>query len=352
MREILVSAERKYPIFIGEDWQRSLDVAVAVHSSVVLIANHFLIDLLKLDEIAQKRNLLLFSIPDGESAKSLEIVNSIWAFLGEKNIDRGAALVGIGGGATTDLTGFVAATWLRGISWYAVPTTLAGMVDAAIGGKTGINTESGKNLVGSFHSPSSVTIDPNFLSTLSDRDLAAGLAEVIKCGIIGDTEIISIISRCANLTDIRTHIIDLIDRSASLKARVVSADFKESELREILNFGHTFGHAVEKLSQYELRHGEAVSVGIAFALRLSSSELAFDAALAEELIDLLSRFELPTTIAGSEYPFEELLALMMGDKKSRSGTLRFVGVREIGTCERIASPNIELLRSVYETIAL
>ena len=170
----------------------------------------------------------------------------------------------------TDLAGFVAASWLRGIDWIAVPTTLAGMVDAAIGGKTGINTNAAKNLVGAFHSPVAVIVDTKWLRSLSRRDFAAGLAEVVKCGFIRDPEILFLLqghnldSVIANENLTR----NLISRAVTVKADVVNQDFKESDLREILNYGHTFGHAVEKHSGYQLRHGECVSIGMAFMAHL------------------------------------------------------------------------------------
>ena len=350
MRVIDIKAEITYPVSIGDNWKSSLKQIIDQHNSIVLVATEFIIEKCQLNNFAQEEDVLLFEIPDGEAAKSIEVASAFWEFLGTHNIDRTAALVGIGGGATTDFTGFVAATWLRGVSWYAIPTTLAGMVDAAVGGKTGINTNAGKNLVGSFHSPRRVITDLTFLDSLSDRDFAAGLAEVIKCGLIGDPAIIELARSHPNVSAARSVAREFVERSVALKARVVSEDFTESDLREILNFGHTFGHAVEKRSRYELRHGEAVAVGIAFALHLSVIELGLDPEIATEMIALLTAFDLPTTINAELYPFETMREIMAGDKKTRSGELRFIGVPALGAHKRIVAPSGSALLEAYERI--
>jgi 3-dehydroquinate synthase len=260
-------------------------------------------------------------------------------------------VVGIGGGAVTDFAGYLAASWLRGIEWIAVPTTIAGMVDAAIGGKTGINSDYGKNLIGAFHSPLAVLIDPQWLATLSDRDFAAGLAEVVKCGFIRDSEILNLI-RTRKLSDIRNSpelTLELIERSVSVKAQVVSGDFKESFDREILNYGHTFGHAVELLSRYSLRHGECVSIGMAFIAHLSEKLQIIDSQLRDLHLEILSQLGLPVAFNSAEWP--EVLAAMKLDKKSRGNTLRFVVISEIGKTQRLEAPNEGDLFAAYERLS-
>jgi 3-dehydroquinate synthase len=259
--------------------------------------------------------------------------------------------VGIGGGAVTDFAGYLAASWLRGMDWIAVPTTVAGMVDAAVGGKTGINSDYGKNLIGAFHSPVAVLIDPTWLISLSDRDFAAGLAEVVKCGFIADGEILKLIGS-KSLADIRASrelTVELIERSVAVKARVVSGDFKESFDREILNYGHTFGHAVELLSKYSLRHGECVSIGMAFIAYLSERLSLISPEVSKLHIDTLSRLGLPVTYAGAQWP--ELLAAMKLDKKSRGNTLRFVVITEIGKTQRLENPIESELIAAYERLS-
>jgi 3-dehydroquinate synthase len=237
------------------------------------------------------------------------------------------------------------------MDWIAVPTTVAGMVDAAVGGKTGINSDYGKNLIGAFHSPIAVLIDPSWLETLSDRDFAAGLAEVVKCGFIADGEILKLIA-LKSLADIRTSrelTVELIGRSVAVKARVVSGDFKESFDREILNYGHTFGHAVELLSKYSLRHGECVSIGMAFIAYLSEGLSLISPEVSKLHIETLSRLGLPVTYAGAQWP--ELLAAMKLDKKSRGNTLRFVVIIEIGKTQRLENPIESELIAAYERLS-
>jgi 3-dehydroquinate synthase len=224
------------------------------------------------------------------------------------------------------------------------------MVDAAVGGKTGINSEYGKNLIGSFYSPISVLVDLSWLSTLSDRDFAAGLAEVIKCGFIVDTKIVELL-KDRNLLEVRSDrglTLDLITRSIAVKAKVVSGDFKESFDREILNYGHTLGHAIELHSKYTLRHGECVSIGLVFAANLANQS----GILADQATDLhkkiLSNLGLPTSYESRHWP--ELRANMASDKKSRSGTLRFVAISEFGKTLRIEAPSESDLLAAYERL--
>jgi 3-dehydroquinate synthetase len=194
-------------------------------------------------------------VPSGEAAKAPAVVERLWS---ELEIGRDGWIVGFGGGSTTDVAGFVAATHLRGVRWVAVPTTLVGMVDAAIGGKTGINTAEGKNLVGAFHFPQQVFVDPSFLATLPDEERQAGMAEVVKTGLLAGSELWELPE------------VEMIRACAAFKASVVLADPYEREgRRTILNLGHTFAHALEAGSGYELRHGDAVALGLLAALRLS-----------------------------------------------------------------------------------
>jgi 3-dehydroquinate synthase len=269
-----------------------------------------------------KANLRIVEIPTGEAAKSPEYLLKMWEVCGDFGLTRSDCIIGIGGGSATDLAGFVAASWLRGITWHAIPTSLAGMVDAAIGGKTGINSSHGKNLIGAFHSPSSVVIDKEFLHSLSDRDFNAGMAEVIKSGFIADPKILEL------ALDAKSNIAELISRSIAVKAQVVSADFKEGRLREILNYGHTLGHAIEKNEDYKLRHGEAVAIGLVFAAELSNVAGGLNSTAVQLHRDLLRKFELPTTYRPEALP--KLLELMAGDKKSRGTALRFIGLEDIG----------------------
>jgi 3-dehydroquinate synthase len=291
-----------------------------------------------------------FPIPDGEAGKSFSSLSQIWNWLGSTGFTRSDLLVGIGGGTVTDLTGFAAATWLRGIDWVAIPTTIAGGVDAAVGGKTGINSDFGKNLIGAFHSPCTVIIDPLWFSTLSDRDFAAGLAEVIKCGFIAQPDILQLLKE-KNLQGIKSDmplLLRLIELSVETKAKVVGSDFKENFEREVLNYGHTLGHAIEKHSKFALRHGEAISIGLVFAAELSKICLSLSDENVAQHRTLLSGIGLPITYPRSAWP--ELRSLMGIDKKARGNTLRFVGLTQIGKTQRIEGPSEADLEAAYEKV--
>ena len=353
MKSISVHAEHEYRVEVGVDWRERLQEVLARHNKVMIIASENIAKITDLTQItSSSAQLRLTLVPDGESAKDISVAIRIWDELGTFELGRRDAIVALGGGTATDLSGFIAATWLRGVDWYAFPTTLAGMVDAAVGGKTGINTESGKNLVGAFHSPRAVFIDISFLATLSDRDFSAGLAEVIKTGYIADPEILHLLASHPSVQGARSVGKELITRSVEVKASVVSQDFTESSLREILNYGHTLGHAVEKLSGYSLRHGEAVAIGLVFAAELSVSLLKLPASVAIDQISLLKSFGLPTTISKAHYPWEDILAIMMGDKKARNGELRFIGLEEVGKPAWISAPDHDVLAGIYERMTI
>jgi 3-dehydroquinate synthase len=206
-------------------------------------------------------------VPGGEAAKDVATLARLWSWLAESKVTRTDCVVGIGGGAATDLAGFAAATWLRGVPVVLLPTTLLGMVDAAVGGKTAIDIAAGKNLVGAFHPPAGVLADLATLETLPREDYVAGLAEVIKAGFIADGEILRLVAADPDgaATPHGQHSRELVERAIAMKARVVSADLRESGLRETLNYGHTLGHAIEKLEQYTFRHGDAIAIGMVFA---------------------------------------------------------------------------------------
>ena len=342
MKTVPVSAERTYQVEIGVDWKIALNDWIEGRNKVAVIAS---------EKLELKIDLPIIRIPDGESGKSPEVIVNIWQKLGELGLNRNDLIIGIGGGTVTDLAGFAAATWLRGIDWVAIPTTVAGMVDAAIGGKTGINSSHGKNLIGAFHSPAAVLIDLDWIETLSERDIAAGMAEVVKCGFIADPKILDLLAH-KSLKDVcndRGLQMELIHRAVSVKANVVGQDFKESFLREILNYGHTLGHAIEKHSNYQLRHGEAVSIGMCFAAELAKIKVNLSEQIVEQHYAVLKALKLPTKYQASAWP--ELLSAMSLDKKTKSGTLRFVAIDDVGKCVRIESPTSDELAIAYERIA-
>lgn len=283
MNEIIVNSERSYSVVLDTDFTKEVIAAANGRDRIAIIHS----DSMKAHIptfTGIDAEFFYFGVPDGEAGKSFTTVQRLWDWLGAAGFTRSDLIIGIGGGAVTDLSGFVAATWLRGLDWIAIPTTVAGMVDAAIGGKTGINSDYGKNLIGSFHSPSRVIIDLHWLESLTDRDFSAGLAEVIKCGFIADPRILTLLTS-HTYQEIRKSneiVLELIERSVKVKADVVSGDFKESFAREILNYGHTFGHAVELDSQYSLRHGEAVAIGMAYVAHLAHAA----GILSQEVVEL------------------------------------------------------------------
>ncbi len=347
--KVSVSAEQSYDVLIGCDWKVELTSRASGHTRCAIVTTESLKEVIGNLE-AGDCEFVYCIIPDGEEGKSPDVLLKLWNWFAASGLTRTDLVVGIGGGAITDIAGFAAATYLRGIDWIAIPTSVAGSVDAAIGGKTGANLDYGKNLVGSFHSPRSVLVDHSWFATLSDRDFAAGLAEVIKCGFIRDGQILTLI-RNRDLQSIRENdalVLELIRRSVQVKADVVSGDFKESFDREILNYGHTFGHAVEKHAKYSLRHGECVAIGMAFMAHLQS-ELGL---ITDEVRDLhltiLTSINLPITYLAGDWA--ELRALMSMDKKSRGNTLRFVTITEIGKTDRIVDVAQADLVSAYEKV--
>jgi 3-dehydroquinate synthase len=350
MKSISVNAERNYTVAIVAQWEASLIELIQNRTRVgVIVSSGFSPDLKLIQELDCEVHV--FTVPDGEEGKSATVLFTLWNWLGASGFTRSDVIVGIGGGAITDLAGFAAATWLRGIDWIAVPTSLAGMVDASVGGKTGINSDYGKNLIGAFHSPISVIVDIDFLHTLSARDLSAGMAEVIKCGFISDPEILNLSAKCStqNLLTNQAVLEDLVYRAVAVKASVVSIDFKESYAREALNYGHTLGHAIEKHSKYQLRHGEAVAIGMVFVAELAASRGLIDPAAVALHRDLLSRFNLPITF--DRQAWSKLLPMLSLDKKTRGNMLRFVVLDGIGSTIRLEDLSSAELDAAYEMIA-
>jgi 3-dehydroquinate synthase len=294
---------------------------------------------------------LLAEVPDGENAKTSAVLAFCWQVLGQSGFTRSDAIVGVGGGAVTDLAGFVAATWLRGVRVVQVPTTLLAMVDAAVGGKTGINTAEGKNLVGAFHPPAGVLCDLAALDTLPPNDLVAGLAEVVKCGFIADPVILDLVeSSVAAATDPRSAVLrELVERAVAVKARVVTEDLRESSLREILNFGHTLGHAIELVERYRWRHGAAVSVGMVFAAELGRLAGRTPEPVADRVRSVLALLGLPLTYRQDRWP--QLLEAMRRDKKSRGDLLRFVVLDDLARPGRLEGPDPALLVAAYAELA-
>ncbi len=291
---------------------------------------------------------ILAEVPNGEDAKRIEVAAFCWGIMGQADFHRNDAVIGLGGGATTDLAGFVAATWLRGVRSVLIPTTLLGMVDAAVGGKTGVNTSEGKNLVGAFHLPHRVIIDLDTLETLPKNDLIAGMAEVAKYGFISDPWILDALEDPRALDPKSDLIEELVKRSVAIKERVTEADFKESGEREYLNYGHTLGHAIEHAERYKWRHGAAISIGMVFAAELSMLSGKLSEADLERHRKVLGGLGLPLSYRADRW--DQLLATMQRDKKARSGALRFVVLDQIGKPSILSAPTPELLFTAFQAI--
>ncbi|MHA7189795.1 3-dehydroquinate synthase [Arthrobacter sp. MDT2-16] len=290
-------------------------------------------------------------IPDAEEGKHIQVAAFCWQVLGQNDFTRSDAVVTVGGGAVTDLGGFVAATWLRGVRVVHLPTSLLAMVDAAVGGKTGINTAEGKNLVGSFHPPAAVLADLDALATLPKNELVTGLAEVVKCGFIADPAILDLIEQDTTAaTDATSPVLrDLVQRAIRVKADIVSEDLRESGRREYLNYGHTLAHAIELAERYSWRHGAAVSVGLVFAAELSRMVGRLGDADADRHRRILEPLGLPVTYRRDRWA--SLLDGMRRDKKSRGDLLRFVVLDGIGRPGMLEVPDTSLLFAAYQEIA-
>ena len=298
-------------------------------------------------------------VPDAEAGKTVDVANGVWRRLGDEGFTRSDAIVGLGGGAATDLAGFIAATWMRGIRYVNCPTSLLAMVDASTGGKTGINTEAGKNLVGSFYTPAGVLADMRTLATLPNDIFIEGLGEVAKSGFIMDPEILHILETYAGElrsfdgasfldSGLKDVVAELIEHTVGVKAYHVSADLKEAGLREFLNYGHTLGHAIEKLEHFRWRHGNAVAVGCVYAAELSHLLGYIDQDLVDYHRSLLGSLGLPTSWNNGSW--DDVLALMHRDKKARGNKLRFVILESLGHPIHLEDPPADAVEEAFRRI--
>ncbi len=351
---ITVAGEQPYDIRIGRGIIDDLDAALPAGARKVLVIHPPSLaeraERLR-SQLQGEREVLLAEIPDAEQGKRVEVAAFCWQILGQADFTRSDAIVGFGGGAVTDLAGFVAATWLRGVAIVQVPTTVLAMVDAAVGGKTGINTAEGKNLVGAFWPPRSVLCDLDLLASLPRNEAVAGFAEVVKAGFIWHPEILELIEADPEaVVDPQT---DAFRRSVELaidmKARVVGEDLREAGLREILNYGHTLGHAIEHAERYRWRHGAAISIGMVFAAELSHLAGRLSDAAVQRHRDILESLGLPQTYRAGAWP--QLLATMQRDKKSRGGMLRFIVLDDIARPTVLQAPDESLLFAAYQEVA-
>ena len=352
---IRVGAERPYDVVLGTGLLGELPALLGTEVMRVAVVHPRALgatgEAIRADLAAQGFEAILLEVPDAEQAKSAEVAAFCWGVLGQAGFTRSDAIVGVGGGATTDLAGFVAATWLRGVTVVHVPTTVVGMNDAAIGGKTAINTAEGKNLVGTFHSPAGVLCDLAALETLPRHEYVAGLADVVKHGFIADPRILELIEadpEAAGRPD-GPHTVEIFARSIRVKAEVVAADPREAGRRAFLNYGHTLGHAIERVERYEWRHGAAVAIGMVFAAELARLAGRLDDATVERHRAILAAIGLPVVYRRPD-AWPALRDAMRVDKKARADRLRFIVLDALGHPTVLDSPDPSLLVAAYEAV--
>lgn len=348
-----VATDQPYQVLVGRGVSRLLPEFLDGVERVAVIHPPGLASLLPAITTGLDQQVTAIRVPEAEAGKTAEVLQGCWEALARAGFTRSDAIIGLGGGATTDLAGFVAATWLRGVRYIALPTSLLAMVDAAVGGKTGINLSAGKNLVGAFYEPFTVIGDLDFFETLPESELRSGMAEVLKCGFIADPTILEEFE--ADPADALAAASDrqanLIRRAVAVKAAVVSADLRErtSEGRDIgreaLNYGHTLGHAIERQEHFLLRHGQAVSIGMVFAAELARGLGLIDDGLVARHRSVLESAGLPTRYPEGVWP--TLRETMNLDKKSRGSRLRFVLLSSLGVPTIVTAPAEDVLSAAF-----
>ena len=357
MNQIVVGlAERSYPIWIGENIFTEIGRALretAFPAKIAVITNPTVGDLycerLVSALVQDGRQVSVIRLPDGEAYKTVATLEHIYDVLIEQRFDRYCGLLALGGGVIGDIVGFAAATYLRGIPFVQIPTTLLAQVDSSVGGKTGVNHPQGKNLIGAFYQPKHVHIDVSVLATLPDREYAAGLAEVIKYGIIWDADFFKWLEDNREFLARRSAeaLIHAVMMSCQIKANVVENDEKEQGIRALLNLGHTFGHAVETLAGYGvIKHGEAVAIGMVMAARTSLKRGLCSQVELDRIVQLLTFFNLP--VVPPDFSAQDYLAVMQRDKKVKDGRVRLVlnhgiGAAELHDVDHLEQQLVELL---------
>jgi 3-dehydroquinate synthase len=347
MRRVTVPGAQPYEVVIGPGAQAELSLVLAgtakaavVHAPPLAALAGAAVEMLQTAGVAAEAVV----VPDAEAAKTAEVAAGLWEEFGRLGMTRSDAVVGIGGGAVTDLAGFAAATWTRGVRVVQVPTSLLGMVDAAVGGKTGINTGAGKNLVGAFHPPAAVLADTDVLAGLPEAEFRSGLAEVVKCGFIADGTILDLLD--ADPTG-RRDTAELIERAVRVKADAVGEDLYDTGRREFLNYGHTLAHAIERVEDFGWRHGEAVAVGLVFAAELAGQAGLLDRADVDRHRTLVERMGLPTRYAGD---WSTIQSVMRVDKKARGASLRFVVLDGMGAPTILPDPDQAWLDAAWAAV--
>ena len=355
LTRIGVGGDRPYEVVVGAGAVGELPLLVGQEAAAVVVIHPAALGQLARPVCQVLRDagyrVHAEQIPDGEAAKDVTVAAGLWSRLAAHGLGRRDAIVGVGGGAATDLAGFTAATWLRGVRLALVPTTLLAVVDAAVGGKTAINIAEGKNLVGAFHTPAGVLADPAMLASLPGREYVSGLAEVIKAGFIADPAILELIEADpeAAARPGGPNERELIERAVRVKAAVVSDDLREAGPREMLNYGHTLGHAIERAEGYRVRHGAAVSIGMVYAAAVARRAGRLDEATEKRHRAILAAVGLPIGYRPGAWP--RLREAMAVDKKSRARALRLVVLDALARPGILNDPPEQLLEQAYEETA-
>ncbi len=325
--EITVTAPNaQYPILIGEGLLQTLPALLAerkLTGKVAVVTNETLAPIYGEALVKALGNAVLVTVPDGEQYKSLDTVRTLYDTFISAGLDRRAVIVALGGGVVGDMGGFAAATYLRGVAFVQVPTSLLAMVDSSVGGKVGVDVPQGKNLIGAFKQPEMVIVDPAVLKTLPDVEWRCGLAEIVKAGLLRDLRLLDASLYRRDTTDFR-----FIEWAIQYKVDVVQQDPYENSIRAYLNLGHTFAHALERVSNYGWRHGEAVSVGLAFAAQLSAAHGLCEPELPARVEQLLQSLNMPTRYR--DYAPTDIRAAMGTDKKRQDNRVRFILLRAAG----------------------
>jgi shikimate kinase / 3-dehydroquinate synthase len=330
-----LSAMGEYDVVVGHAFS-------VTHLRTPIIVTDENVAKFHLEKIQNLFNAKSMIVPAGEEHKNLETVSRLWDAFLENGLDRKSTVIALGGGVIGDMAGFAASTYMRGVDWIAIPTTLLSMVDASLGGKTGFDLPQGKNLIGSFHPPKLVIADPSLLLTLPERELRSGMAEVVKHGIISDPDLFAM---CQHGMDwVKDNLEEVVKRAMAVKIKVIEADPYEKGFRAALNLGHTIGHAVELASKFELRHGEAISIGMAAEARYAARVGLAGLSVVEAIESTLSSLGLPIHIPEG-MPREEIFRAMRVDKKKNAKSIRFALPVEIGRVELV---NVADLESVLD----
>jgi len=327
--------DNSYPIFIGEGASLSLEnfEGYIAGKDIAIVTNEVVAPLYlnEISDLFSNMNVIEYILPDGEQEKKLKTVHKIIDRLMEAGLGRDSTLIALGGGVVGDITGFTASIFMRGINFIQIPTTLLAQVDASVGGKTAVNHKAGKNLIGSFHQPKCVICDSRFLETLKATEISAGLSEIIKYGLIYDREFFQWLQKNTQqiLSNDPVAVAHAIQRSCAIKAEIVAQDEKEQSVRALLNFGHTFGHAIEKLTGYgNWTHGDAVAVGMVLAARLSENMSLITPEDVQNIEEILTAANLPISLPNIDPA--ELLAAMQSDKKVKDRNIQLVLLKNIG----------------------